>query len=33
VAPPYDPTGVTALLGASLILEYICARAAGRQGV
>lgn len=28
VAPPYDPAGVTALLGASLITEYICARAA-----
>jgi len=31
VAPPYDPTGITALLGASLILEYICARAARKQ--
>lgn len=30
VAPPYDPTGSTALLGASLVLEYICAVAAGR---
>lgn len=30
VAPPYDPAGITALLGASLVLEYICARAAGR---
>ena len=30
VAPPYDPTGTTALLGASLILEYICAVAAKR---
>ncbi|CTQ47453.1 agmatinase [Roseibium aggregatum] len=28
VAPPYDLSGSTALLGASLILEYICARAA-----
>jgi agmatinase len=31
VAPPYDPAEVTALLGASLILEYICARAAQRR--
>ena len=30
VAPPYDPAGATALLGASLVMEYICARAAGR---
>mgnify|MGYP006285588319 CR=1 FL=1 len=30
VAPPYDPSGITALLGASLVMEYICARAAGR---
>lgn len=29
VAPPYDPAGVTALLGASLVMEYLCARAAG----
>ncbi|WP_254445100.1 agmatinase [Ruegeria atlantica] len=28
VAPAYDPAGVTALLGASLIMEHICARAA-----
>lgn len=28
VAPPYDHAGTTALIGASLILEYICARAA-----
>lgn len=31
VAPPYDCSDITALLGASLILEYICARAAQRQ--
>lgn len=31
VAPAYDPAGITALLGASLIMEYICARAA-RKG-
>jgi agmatinase len=31
VAPPYDPAGITALLGASLIMEYICARAANRS--
>lgn len=31
VSPPYDPAGTTALLGASLVLEYICARAAGRE--
>ena len=30
VAPAYDPAGVTALLGASLMLEYICAVAAKR---
>jgi len=30
VAPPYDPAGHTALLGASLVLEYICARATGQ---
>ncbi|WP_274626249.1 agmatinase [Arvimicrobium flavum] len=27
VAPPYDPTETTALLGASVILEHLCARA------
>ncbi|MES0884600.1 agmatinase [Roseibium sp. SCP14] len=32
VSPPYDHADITALLGASLILEYICARAAGRRG-
>ena len=30
VAPAYDPAGVTALMGASLMLEYICAMAAKR---
>jgi len=30
VAPAYDPAGVTALLGASLIMEHICARAASK---
>lgn len=30
VSPPYDPAGITALLGASLVTEYICARAARR---
>lgn len=32
VAPAYDPAGVTALMGASLMLEYICAVAAKRGG-
>lgn len=34
VSPPFDPAGITALLGASLVTEYICARAArgGLQG-
>ncbi|WP_268888903.1 agmatinase [Marimonas lutisalis] len=32
VAPAYDPAGVTALMGASLVLEYICAVAAKRVG-
>lgn len=27
VAPPYDPTETTALFGASVILEHLCARA------
>ena len=27
VSPPYDPTEITALLGASVILEHLCARA------
>ena len=31
VSPPYDPAGTTALLGASLVTEYICARAARRE--
>ncbi len=31
VAPPYDNADTTALLGASLILEYICSRAAHKQ--
>lgn len=31
VAPAYDPSGVTALLGASLVLEYICAVASSRK--
>jgi len=31
VAPAYDPAGITALLGASLIMEYICARAAHKE--
>lgn len=30
VAPPYDPSEITALLGASLIHEFICARAAAK---
>lgn len=32
VAPAYDPAGVTALMGASLMLEYICSVAAKRGG-
>jgi agmatinase len=31
VAPAYDPAGITALLGASLIMEHICARAARKR--
>ncbi len=31
VAPPYDWADVTSLLGASLILEFLCARAAQKQ--
>lgn len=27
VSPPYDPTEITALFGASVILEHLCARA------
>jgi agmatinase len=30
VAPAYDPAAVTALMGASFMLEYICAVAAKR---
>jgi agmatinase len=28
ISPPYDPTEVTALFGASVVLEYLCTRAA-----
>lgn len=31
VAPPYDTAGITALLGASMILEFLCSRAAQKQ--
>jgi len=32
VSPPYDPTEVTALFGASVILEHLCERAANMPG-
>jgi guanidinopropionase len=31
VAPPFDPSGLTALTGATLMFELLCAIAAGRQ--
>jgi guanidinopropionase len=31
VAPPFDPSGLTALTGATMMFELLCAIAGGRR--